>query len=83
MNIRADYRFCYFNINKLSFYVIFRKGYCTTDLLSLYILETYLNAETLPNDTRLELPVIICSVLITLPKIKEEVFVFITNRLFL
>ena len=31
-NIRADYRFCCFNINKLSCYVIFRKGSCTTDL---------------------------------------------------
>ena len=33
MNIRADYRFCCFNINKLSRYVIFRKGSCSTDLL--------------------------------------------------
>ena len=37
MNIRADYRFCCFNINKLSCYVIFRKGSCTTDLLVLYL----------------------------------------------
>ena len=36
-NIRADYRFCCFNINKLSCYVIFRKGSCTTDLLVLYL----------------------------------------------
>ena len=36
-NIRADYRFCCFNINKLSCYVIFRKGSCTTDLLILYL----------------------------------------------
>ena len=32
-NIRADYRFCCFNINKLSYYVIFRKSFCTTDLV--------------------------------------------------
>ena len=37
MNIRADYRFCCFNINKLSSYVIFRKGSSTTDLLVLYL----------------------------------------------
>ena len=37
MNIRADCRFCCFNINKLSCYVIFRKGSCTTDLLFLYL----------------------------------------------
>ena len=35
INIRADYRFCCFNINKLSCYLIFRKGSCTTDLLVL------------------------------------------------
>ena len=35
-NIQADYRFCFFNINKLSCYVIFRKGSCTTDLLVPY-----------------------------------------------
>ena len=32
-NIRTDYRFCCFNINKLSCYVIFRKGSCTTEFL--------------------------------------------------
>ena len=37
MNIRADYRFCCFNIYKISCYVIFRKGSCTTDLLVLYL----------------------------------------------
>ena len=37
INIRADYRFCCFNINKLSRYVIFRKGSCTTDLLVFYL----------------------------------------------
>ena len=38
MNIREeDYRFCCFNINKLSCYVIFRKGSCTTTLLVLYL----------------------------------------------
>ena len=36
-NIRADYRFCCFNINKLLCYVIFRKGSCTTDLLVSYL----------------------------------------------
>ena len=36
-NIRADCRFCCFNINKLSCYVIFRKGSCTTDLLVPYL----------------------------------------------
>ena len=36
-NIRADYRFCCFNNNKLSCYVIFRKGSCTTDLLVPYL----------------------------------------------
>ena len=40
--------------------------------------ETYLNSETPPN-----YQVIICSTLITLPILKEEVFVFITNRPFL
>ena len=37
MNIRADYRFCCFNINKLSRYVIFREASCTTDLLVFYL----------------------------------------------
>ena len=37
MNIREDYRFCCFNISKLSCYVIFRKISCTTDLLVLYL----------------------------------------------
>ena len=37
MNIRADYRFCCFNINKLSRYLIFRKGSCTMDSLVLYL----------------------------------------------
>ena len=37
MNIRADYRFYLFNINKVSCYVIFRKGSCTKDLLVLYL----------------------------------------------
>ena len=37
MNIRAGYRFCCFNINKLSSYLIIRKGSCTTDLLVLYL----------------------------------------------
>ena len=36
-NIRVDYRFCCFNINKLSCYVKFRKGFCTTDLLVPYL----------------------------------------------
>ena len=37
MNIRADYRFCCFNINKLSCYLIFRKGSCTMVSLVLYL----------------------------------------------
>ena len=37
MNIRADYRFRRFNINKLSCYVIVRKGSCTTDLFFFYL----------------------------------------------
>ena len=37
MNIRADYRFCCFNINKLSCHVTFKKGSCATDLLVLYL----------------------------------------------
>ena len=37
MNIRTDYRFRCFNINKLSCYIIFRKGSSTTDLLDLYL----------------------------------------------
>ena len=37
MNIREDYRFCCFNISKLSRYVRFRKGSCTTGLLVLYL----------------------------------------------
>ena len=36
-NIRADYRFCCFNINKLPCYIIFWKGSCTTDLLVPYL----------------------------------------------
>ena len=36
-NIRTDYRFCCFNINKLSCYLIFREGSCTTDLMVLYL----------------------------------------------
>ena len=41
-NIQADYRLlatvdCCFNITKLSCYVIFRKGPCTTDLLIPYV----------------------------------------------
>ena len=35
-NIQADYRFCCY-INKLSCYVIFRKGSYTTDLLVPYL----------------------------------------------
>ena len=36
-NIRTDNRFCCFNINKLSYYVIFRKGSDTTVLLIPYL----------------------------------------------
>ena len=36
-NIRAGFRFCCFNINKLSCHVIFRKDSCTTDLLVPYL----------------------------------------------
>ena len=36
-NIRVDYRFCCFRINKLSCYVIFRKVSCTTDVLVPYL----------------------------------------------
>ena len=36
-NIRADYHFCCFNVNKPSCYVIFRKGSCTTDLIVAYL----------------------------------------------
>ena len=36
-NIQVDYYLCCFNINKLSCFVIFRKGSCTTDLLVLYV----------------------------------------------
>ena len=36
-DIRADYRFCCFNINRLSFYVIFGKGSCATDVLIRYL----------------------------------------------
>ena len=36
-NIRADYLFCCFSINKLSCYVMFRKGSCTTDISILYL----------------------------------------------
>ena len=36
-NIRIDYRFCCFNINKLSCYVIFRQGSWTTDSLAPYL----------------------------------------------
>ena len=36
-NIRADYRFCCFSINKLSCYVMFRKGSRTTDISILYL----------------------------------------------
>ena len=35
-NIQADYSFSCFNINKLSRYVIFRQGSCTTDLFIPY-----------------------------------------------
>ena len=36
-NVRADYLFSCFDINKLLCYVIFRKGSCTTDLLVPYL----------------------------------------------
>ena len=36
-NIRADYQFCCFNINKLSCYVISRTVSCLTDLLVPYL----------------------------------------------
>ena len=39
-NIRADYRFCCFNITKRSCYLIFRKSSCTRD----YLLILYLDA---------------------------------------
>ena len=37
MNVRVDYHFCCFKINKLSCDTIFRRGSCTTDLLVLYL----------------------------------------------
>ena len=36
-NIQADYRFCCFKINKVSYYVIFSKVSCTADLLVPYL----------------------------------------------
>ena len=36
-NIQAVHRFCCFNINKLSCYVIVRKGSCTANLLVPYL----------------------------------------------
>ena len=36
-NIRGDYRFCCFNINKLSCFVIFKKVSCTADSLVPYL----------------------------------------------
>ena len=79
---------CHLNLNSIAAH-----NYAKLPLLTAYNLvesfdiiflsETYLSSETPPNDASLEFQVIICFVLITLPIIKEKVFVFITNRPFL
>ena len=78
---------CHWNVNSITAY-----NFAKLSLLTAYNLvhrfdiiclsEAYLNSETPPNDVW-NCQVIICSVLITLPTIKEEVFVFTRNRPFL
>ena len=80
---RQCFSICHWNLNSITAH-----NYAKLSLLTVYSLvhgfdiiplsEIYLNSETPPNDTRL-----ICSVLITLPITKEEMFVFITNQPFL
>ena len=81
---------CHWNLNSITAH-----NYAKLSLLTAYnkvhsfdiifLSETYLNPKTPPNIiTRIcNFQVMICSVLISFPIMKREVFVFITNRPFL